>query len=138
MRVLVTGGAGLIGSHIVDRLIDEGAGEIRVLDNLVRGRSENLAAALVRRPIRFIEGDVRSITLSFARAFICQDSPLPSCLSNPPANVTKDNTKHFKKILFLDKINGCRRYFCNFATPLIGRNCSDSGNYLCRRLGPAA
>ena len=46
--VLVTGGAGLIGSHIVDQLIDEGAGEIRVLDNLVRGRLANLAAAVAR------------------------------------------------------------------------------------------
>jgi UDP-glucose 4-epimerase len=57
--ILVTGGAGLIGSHIVDRLIDVGAGEIRVLDNLVRGRHANLAAARARRPITFIEGDVR-------------------------------------------------------------------------------
>jgi UDP-glucose 4-epimerase len=57
--VLVTGGAGLIGSHIVDRLIDAGAGEIRVLDNLVRGRLENLAPALARRQIQFLEGDVR-------------------------------------------------------------------------------
>jgi UDP-glucose 4-epimerase len=57
--VLVTGGAGLIGSHIVDRLIDAGAGEIRVLDNLVRGRMANLSAALARRPITFVHGDVR-------------------------------------------------------------------------------
>jgi UDP-glucose 4-epimerase len=57
--VLVTGGAGLVGSHIVDRLIDEGAGEIRVLDNLVRGRMANLASARARRPITFIEGDLR-------------------------------------------------------------------------------
>jgi UDP-glucose 4-epimerase len=58
--VLVTGGAGLIGSHIVDRLIDEGVGEIRVLDNLVRGRRANLAAANARRDdIVFIQGDVR-------------------------------------------------------------------------------
>lgn len=57
--VLVTGGAGLIGSHIVDRLIDAGAGEIRVLDNLVRGRMANLSSALSRARIRFIEGDVR-------------------------------------------------------------------------------
>jgi UDP-glucose 4-epimerase len=57
--VLVTGGAGLIGSHIVDQLIDEGAGEIRVLDNLVRGHPRNLAAATARREIGFIQGDVR-------------------------------------------------------------------------------
>jgi len=57
--VLVTGGAGLIGSHIVDRLIDAGAGEIRVLDNLIRGRMENLADAQCRRDISFIKGDVR-------------------------------------------------------------------------------
>jgi UDP-glucose 4-epimerase len=57
--VLVTGGAGLVGSHIVDGLVAEGAGEIRVLDNLVRGRRENLAGAQARRPIRFLEGDVR-------------------------------------------------------------------------------
>ena len=59
--VLVTGGAGLIGSHIVDRLIDEGVGEIRVLDNLVRGRRDNLASALARKPITFLEGDVRDV-----------------------------------------------------------------------------
>jgi UDP-glucose 4-epimerase len=57
--VLVTGGAGLIGSHIVDGLLDEGAAEVRVLDNLVRGTHANLAAALRRGPVKFIEGDVR-------------------------------------------------------------------------------
>jgi UDP-glucose 4-epimerase len=57
--ILVTGGAGFIGSHIVDRLIDEGAGEIRVLDNLVRGRLENLGQAMARRPISVLQEDVR-------------------------------------------------------------------------------
>jgi UDP-glucose 4-epimerase len=57
--VLVTGGAGLIGSHIVDRLIDAGAGEIRVLDNLVRGTLDNLEKARARQPVTLLEGDVR-------------------------------------------------------------------------------
>jgi UDP-glucose 4-epimerase len=57
--VLVTGGAGLVGSHIVDQLIDAGAGEIRVLDNLIRGRRENLAAAASRRDLVFLAGDIR-------------------------------------------------------------------------------
>jgi UDP-glucose 4-epimerase len=57
--VLVTGGAGLIGSHIVDLLIDEGVREIRVMDNLVRGTRKNLALAEAKQPIELILGDVR-------------------------------------------------------------------------------
>jgi nucleoside-diphosphate-sugar epimerase len=57
--VLVTGGAGLVGSTIIDRLCDTAVGEIRVLDTFDRGRMENLAAAAQRRPIEVIEGDIR-------------------------------------------------------------------------------
>lgn len=58
-RILVTGGAGFIGSHIVDLLCDEGCIEIVAVDNLVRGRPENLKRALARGPVRLIEGDIR-------------------------------------------------------------------------------
>src|SRR4051812_15577086 len=57
--VLVTGGAGLIGSTIVDQLLDAGAREVRVLDNLVRGRMHNLEAARQRPGFVFINADVR-------------------------------------------------------------------------------
>jgi UDP-glucose 4-epimerase len=57
-RVLVTGGAGTIGSHIVDQLVDAGAAEIVVLDNFVRGRRQNLAHALASGAVRVIEGDI--------------------------------------------------------------------------------
>src|SRR5262245_60681338 len=57
--VLVTGGAGLIGSHIVDQLLAARAGEVRVLDNLVRGRLTNLASALNDGRVYFQEGDIR-------------------------------------------------------------------------------
>jgi len=67
MRVLVTGGAGLIGSHIVDLLMDgreQGKyGEIVILDNFVRGRRENLAAATARGPLTIIEGDITDRSL---------------------------------------------------------------------------
>ena len=58
-RVLVTGGAGLIGSHIADRLVDAGAREIVVLDDFSRGRRENLASAIASGRVRIIDGDVR-------------------------------------------------------------------------------
>ena len=58
-RVLVTGGAGFIGSHIVDLLCDEGCLEIVALDNMVRGRPENLQGALSRGPVRLVHGDIR-------------------------------------------------------------------------------
>ena len=55
----MTGGAGTIGSHIVDQLIEAGAGEIVVLDNLVRGRPENLAGALASGSVRLELGDIQ-------------------------------------------------------------------------------
>lgn len=58
-RCLVTGGAGTIGSTIVDQLIAAGAAEVVVLDNLVRGRRENLAGALSSGRVRLVEGDIR-------------------------------------------------------------------------------
>jgi len=60
-RVLVTGGAGTIGSNLVDLLVREGAGEIVVLDNFVRGRMANLAQAMnaaADGQVRIVDGDI--------------------------------------------------------------------------------
>jgi UDP-glucose 4-epimerase len=59
-NVLITGGAGLVGSHIADLLVERGAGRIVVFDNFVRGRRENLAAALKSGRIEIVEGDIRN------------------------------------------------------------------------------
>jgi UDP-glucose 4-epimerase len=57
MRVLVTGGAGFIGSHLVDRLVSDGV-EVTVLDNLETGRIENLDGALASGLLSFVEGSI--------------------------------------------------------------------------------
>jgi UDP-glucose 4-epimerase len=62
-RVLVTGGAGTIGSHVVDLLVQGGAADVVVLDNLVRGRMANLAWASANGPVRVVEGDIRDAAL---------------------------------------------------------------------------
>jgi len=58
-KVLVTGGAGTIGSHIVDQLLDAGAAHIDVLDNFVRGRLANLDDAVRTGKVTVHEGDLR-------------------------------------------------------------------------------
>jgi len=57
-KVLVTGGAGFIGSHVVDRLAEMGV-EVLVVDNLFTGKVENLQKALEHGNVRFFEGDIR-------------------------------------------------------------------------------
>jgi UDP-glucose 4-epimerase len=62
-KCLVTGGAGTIGSTVVDQLVAAGAREVVVLDNFVRGRRENLAGALSSGAVRLVEGDIRDRSL---------------------------------------------------------------------------
>ncbi len=57
MKCLVTGGAGFIGSHLVDALLARGD-EVTVVDDLSTGRHENLAAALANG-VELVEGDIR-------------------------------------------------------------------------------
>ncbi|MCM0589161.1 MAG: NAD-dependent epimerase/dehydratase family protein [Gloeotrichia echinulata IR180] len=58
-RVLITGGAGLVGSHIADLLVKEGVSEIIVLDNFTRGQLKNLAWTKEQGPLVIVEGDIR-------------------------------------------------------------------------------
>ena len=61
MSVLVTGGSGFIGSHLVEALLQRGA-SVRTLDNLTTGHRANLAGALAHPEAQgtftFIEGDI--------------------------------------------------------------------------------
>jgi UDP-glucose 4-epimerase len=61
-RILVTGGAGFIGSHLVDRLLNEGF-EVTVIDNLDTGRLENITHHEDKEDFHFLKGDIRDFNL---------------------------------------------------------------------------
>lgn len=58
-RFLVTGGAGFIGSHLIDRLVQCDQGDVVAFDNLRRGRSENLAGCQGKVPL--LQADIRDV-----------------------------------------------------------------------------
>lgn len=60
---LVTGGAGLMGSHIADRLLAGGAARIILLDNFVRGSMHNIDEQLKDPRVRLVKGDIRNLEL---------------------------------------------------------------------------
>jgi nucleoside-diphosphate-sugar epimerase len=66
LRALVTGGAGFIGSHLVDRLVDIGH-DVIVLDNLSTGRTKNLSRSLGHQNLNVMTGDIRKISQSFVK-----------------------------------------------------------------------
>ena len=62
-KVVVTGGAGFIGSHLIDRLVEDDVGEVVAIDNFSRGRVENIAHLSGTPQFHLIEGDVRDTGL---------------------------------------------------------------------------
>ena len=71
MRTLVTGGAGFLGSHLCDRLIQEGH-EVICMDNLITGDTDNIAHLSGNKNFRFIKYDVTE--------YIFIDGPLDNIL----------------------------------------------------------
>ena len=57
-RIMLIGGAGLVGSHIVDQLVDQPVAEIVVFDNFLRGTRANLANAMRSPKVRVVEGTI--------------------------------------------------------------------------------
>ena len=57
MRILVTGGAGFIASHLCERLLEQGH-EVVAVDNFITGHRRNIATLLPHPAFRFVEADV--------------------------------------------------------------------------------
>ena len=96
MRALVTGGAGFIGSHLVDALMNCGD-EVIVIDNLTRGRIENVSRWMENKRFKFVKGDVTDIDLMLS---IVRGCDVVFHLAANPEVKTGDPSDHFRNNLY--------------------------------------
>jgi UDP-glucose 4-epimerase len=118
MSVLVTGGSGFIGSHLVDALLKRGA-MVRVLDNLASGHRDNLAHVLARRDgqerCRFIEGDItdRATVQQAVKGvdYVLHQAALPSVQRSVEAPLTSNlvNVEGTLNVLLAARDAGVKR-----------------------------
>jgi UDP-glucose 4-epimerase len=130
MRILITGGAGFIGSHLTDRLVADGH-EITILDNLATGRKENLSAHLGGASVTFTEGSILDLPLldgliketeyvfhlaAAVGVFNIVNHPLDSLMTNirGTENVLESAHKYSKPV------------FVTSSSEVYGKNISDS------------
>tara|TARA_R110002096_G_scaffold432240_1_gene648627 strand:+ start:39982 stop:40950 length:969 start_codon:yes stop_codon:yes gene_type:complete len=119
--VLVTGGAGFIGSHLVDAIIAEGAKDVIIVDNLFLGSEENIRDAVSKGAI-FYNEDIEfetSVTYIFERhnidiVFNCATKALNYSFVNP-ANAFDTNVKGILNLLEHQR-KGHFKTLCHFST----------------------
>jgi UDP-glucose 4-epimerase len=113
--VLVTGGAGFIGSHLVDALLDRGVESVRVVDDLSLGSEQNLAGALGDDRLMLQRGDCAELSSLIAGdsqpfdfCFHAAVIPLPHSLVHPEENV-RANIAMTTAVCELGRSGGCKR-----------------------------
>lgn len=112
---LVTGGAGFIGSNIVEYLMSHGAGKVKVLDNFSTGSMENINHWLPRREFSLIEGDIRDLDTCRRAAegvdYVLHQAALGSVPRsiNDPITSNEVNVSGFLNILVAARDAGVKR-----------------------------
>jgi len=116
LSVLVTGGAGFIGSHITEYLLSNGAKEVVVLDDLSTGFEKNLSAFTGPKNFRFIDGSITDLATCAAACkgmdVVLHHAALgsvPRSIENP-VRTNEVNVNGFVNMLFAAKENGVKKF----------------------------
>lgn len=113
---LITGGAGFIGSNLVEYLLKYGAGKVRVLDNLSTGNLKNIEGFLTNTAFEFIEGDIRDIATCQKACegieYVAHQAALGSVPRsiNDPITTNEVNINGFLNMLVASRDNKCKRF----------------------------
>src|SRR5436305_11333802 len=124
-KVLVTGGGGFIGSHLVERLLSDG-NEVRVLDNFATGHRDNLSG--VEGEFELIEGDIQSYERVHNAVRGCQLvfhlAALPSVPRSiqDPLTSTASNVTGTLNVLLAARDSGVRRVVYASSSSVFGAN----------------
>jgi nucleoside-diphosphate-sugar epimerase len=96
MNILVTGGAGFIGSHLAERLLDEGH-HVRVLDNFSSGRRENILG--FADELEIVEGDVQSYERAHTAVRGCEVVVHQAALPSVPRSIQDPLTSNASNVI---------------------------------------
>ncbi len=114
-KVLVTGGAGFIGSNLCEKLLEFGA-EVTCLDNLATGHKHNIDPLLENNKFKFIEGDIRNLETCLQTTknqdFVLHEAALGSVPRsiNDPITSNDVNVSGFLNMLVASRDNGIKRF----------------------------
>ena len=116
LRVLVTGGAGFIGSNIVETLLDQGVKYVRILDNLVTGKMDNITPILDKyKNVEFMYGDISNLDVCRKAVLDIDVITNQAALGSVPRSVNDPLSSHianvngFLNILIAAKEAGIKR-----------------------------
>jgi UDP-N-acetylglucosamine/UDP-N-acetylgalactosamine 4-epimerase len=126
-KILVTGGAGFIGSHICDKLLDMGF-EVKCLDNLSTSKIENIQHLLDNNKFEFVKGDIRDYDLVNDAIKDCTHVTHQAALGSVPRSIDNPfttnevNISGSLNVLICSKNNNIKRFVFASSSSVYGDN----------------